>query len=50
MPDKNIIIHLIIKENDNKEDIKKIVEEILEEKARDWMRRGFETIPEMINN
>ena len=50
MPDKNIVIYLTIKENDNKEEIKKIVEEVLEEKARDTMRRGFELIPGMINN
>jgi len=50
MPDKNIIIHLTIKENNNKEEIKKIVEDILDEKAKDLMRRGFEFTPLAINN
>lgn len=43
--DKYITIHLVIKDNENEEDkIKRIVEDVLEEKAKDFMRRGFEVI------
>lgn len=44
MTDKYITIHLIIKDNENKEEIKKIVEEVLEEKAEAIMRRCFDII------
>ena len=50
MVDKNIIINLTIKENVSKEEIKKIIEDILEEKVNYLMRRGFDFIPDLINN
>ena len=49
--DKYITIHLVIKENENEEDkIKRIFEEVLEEKAKQSMRYGFEMIPGIIQN
>lgn len=48
MDDKTIVIFL---HNDiNKEKIKEIIEEILKEKARENMHRGYELIPGLINN
>jgi len=47
MADKHITIHLVIKDNENKEEIKKIVEEVLEEKTKQSMRlmvRGFDSV------
>jgi len=44
MAEKIIIIKLVIQDNENKEKIKKIVEEVLEERSKDVMRRGFDII------
>ena len=42
--EKVIIIKLVIPDNENKEAIKKIVEEVLEERAKECMRMGFDII------
>lgn len=48
MTDKMVVIYL---HNDiNREKIKEIIEEILEEKARGYMHKGYELIPGLINN
>jgi hypothetical protein len=44
VPDKYITINLIIKDDENKEEIKKIIEEVLEERAKQCMHMGFDVI------
>lgn len=39
-----ITIHLVIKDDEDKEKIKKIVEEVLEERTKQYIRQGFDII------